>query len=49
MYCVASNEKRRLFPMENLEETIRLENSPNLCNHGWLARYITSDTGHCPR
>jgi hypothetical protein len=34
MHCVASNEKPPLFPLQNLEETNRLENSLNLCNHG---------------
>jgi hypothetical protein len=29
MYCVASNEKLPLFPLENLEDTNRLENSLN--------------------
>jgi hypothetical protein len=34
MDCVASNEKLHLFPLENLEETNRFENSLNICNHG---------------
>lgn len=34
MYCVATNEKLLLFPFENIEETNRLENSLNICNHG---------------